>query len=198
MPSIGIIPARAGFTLPTATPTSPQQDHPRSRGVYRAQAQCDPNRKGSSPLARGLQADLVFNFQHWGIIPARAGFTGVLCCLWSELRDHPRSRGVYPLPCRPLPRLLGSSPLARGLLMVSLSMLLSAWIIPARAGFTHGVSGSSGKGRGSSPLARGLPIKQRHRILLTRIIPARAGFTFTVVVEVSDDEDHPRSRGVYH
>ena len=49
-----IIPARAGFT-PAATgePGSPQ-DHPRSRGVYRAGRSRRSVQGGSSPLARGL------------------------------------------------------------------------------------------------------------------------------------------------
>ena len=52
----GIIPARAGFTMRTATGRSPLRDHPRSRGVY--------FRYGRGGVQPG------------GIIPARAGFTG--------------------------------------------------------------------------------------------------------------------------
>ena len=49
-----IIPARAGFTLRDLSPLPPSSDHPRSRGVYIGVFPCNPNDKGSSPLARGL------------------------------------------------------------------------------------------------------------------------------------------------
>ena len=52
---VGIIPARAGFTLHLRGTDPPEGDHPRSRGVY---ARIDSDRRpgdGSSPLARGLR-----------------------------------------------------------------------------------------------------------------------------------------------
>ena len=73
-------------------------------------------------------------------------------------------------------RLLGSSPLARGLLLHDDSFGAVGWIIPARAGFTNNFGGECFErrdhprsrgvyvplgrvecaGKGSSPLARGL------------------------------------------
>ena len=50
------------------------------------------------------------------IIPARAGFTTVSASLMRTRADHPRSRGVYYMLANVLYSLLGSSPLARGLL----------------------------------------------------------------------------------
>ena len=50
----GIIPARAGFTLPNALYNFEHRDHPRSRGVYVIPAHAGSTRRGSSPLARGL------------------------------------------------------------------------------------------------------------------------------------------------
>ena len=70
-----IIPARAGFTGFTGSATAYRQDHPRSRGVYRAIKATDPDRHGSSPLARGLHADHEWRRRVRRIIPARAGFT---------------------------------------------------------------------------------------------------------------------------
>ena len=49
------------------------------------------------------------------IIPARAGFTRSYIHLYTAQRDHPRSRGVYPVLRREGEEDLGSSPLARGL-----------------------------------------------------------------------------------
>ena len=90
-------------------------------------------------------------------------------------------------------------------------------IIPARAGFTahdpgalaHGEDHPRSRGvytaaglphvrlHGSSPLARGLLSKPTGYWAWRRIIPARAGFTGPETVGGYDEEDHPRSRGVY-
>ena len=51
--------------------------------------------EGSSPLARGLLADDTDFMTVWRIIPARAGFTLEVSDNGADLRDHPRSRGVY-------------------------------------------------------------------------------------------------------
>ena len=70
------------------------------------------------------------------IIPARAGFTSQEAPTCHSIADHPRSRGVY----ENLPLLmkwkLGSSPLARGLHKLGLTIAAVHRIIPARAGFT--------------------------------------------------------------
>ena len=112
---------------------------------------------------------------------------------------------------------MGSSPLARGLLAVAMSVLLLVRIIPARAGFTEayrqpamnvgdhprsrGVYLSTNHlafpGNGSSPLARGLLWRRPCRVGTRRIIPARAGFTAWPRLRSSLSGDHPRSRGVY-
>ena len=131
--------------------------------------------------------------------------------------DHPRSRGVYDILEMQTQGKIGSSPLARGLLVNGLLRRDGRRIIPARAGFTlrlrcrrhgredhprsRGVYAASRPPRtgagGSSPLARGLL-----SILVTeefdlRIIPARAGFTAATSASTATAEDHPRSRGVY-
>ena len=114
-PLPGIIPARAGFTIHGADTLSTRRDHPRSRGVYfRAVADGDPV-IGSSPLARGLQVRVNERRSPIGIIPARAGFTGVRRGEPARSQDHPRSRGVYRCMLLLLGPGRGSSPLARGL-----------------------------------------------------------------------------------
>ena len=155
----GIIPARAGFTGADGEECVGQGDHPRSRGVY---PQCsDPltSSSGSSPLARGLPPETIYDDLTAAdhprsrgvyasqqdpaplrprIIPARAGFTPrVLARSWRG-RDHPRSRGVYCLLTVEITGVLGSSPLARGLQPLFGLDPSSPGIIPARAGFTTG------------------------------------------------------------
>ena len=152
---------------------------------------------GSSPLARGLLADLEAAVGGEGIIPARAGFTSSPNRAPAAPRDHPRSRGVYLWVVDLQFSNWGSSPLARGLLRVHVVVVLGRRIIPARAGFTvdcdrgavfvgdhprsRGVYTASGRWAerrsGSSPLARGLLKDAFNGMKDGRIIPARAGFT---------------------
>ena len=117
---VGIIPARAGFTLVGRFPLPAQSDHPRSRGVYVSVAMCCVVRLGSSPLARGLHELMSLVKGGGRIIPARAGFTRRTATATRTARDHPRSRGVYLVP-------------------IGLSAVRGR-IIPARAGFTDAVS----------------------------------------------------------
>ena len=76
--------------------------------------------RGSSPLARGLPP-----------VPHLGG---------SVLVDHPRSRGVYGLIYAWNNSETGSSPLARGLPRPVDAGDVPVGIIPARAGFTLGVT----------------------------------------------------------
>ena len=93
----GIIPARAGFTGFPFVLRAARRDHPRSRGVYWAHESDFDSAVGSSPLARGLPHMIWSRMQTTGIIPARAGFTSTPSPSSSTARDHPRSRGVYPI-----------------------------------------------------------------------------------------------------
>ena len=151
------------------------------------------------------------------IIPARAGFTNACTSGTHDLRDHPRSRGVYGLHLAARWVRAGSSPLARGLHRAADHAGAVHGIIPARAGFTtvarrlrrphrdhprsRGVYGLRAPGHpegpGSSPLARGLRTELLKPRVRTRIIPARAGFTTMRSAWKVLIWDHPRSRGVY-
>ena len=113
---VRIIPARAGFTLSDEWVNDDDEDHPRSRGVYRRLGQRISPMSGSSPLARGLLPVPEPAPGGGGIIPARAGFTLLAVELIGGRADHPRSRGVYHSQSVGTAHGLGSSPLARGLL----------------------------------------------------------------------------------
>ena len=213
----GIIPARAGFTAECPRRKNCAPDHPRSRGVYRmTRLRCWSSR-GSSPLARGLPDGALKLVQVGRIIPARAGFTLNGAGSVYDVKDHPRSRGVYDATGPRRSPSVGSSPLARGLPKGGASPSIPAWIIPARAGFTvndvvllvpsedhprsRGVYPFANSGHcwksGSSPLARGLRLARHLRGGGERIIPARAGFTTRGGRCLLGNWDHPRSRGVY-
>ena len=173
---LGIIPARAGFTIQFRQVASQSRDHPRSRGVYQPGAPPREGSSGSSPLARGLRLEPRPQLSAGRIIPARAGFTSTRVLLPWLSRDHPRSRGVYMGAGRLAQRPVGSSPLARGLPDHAVALVALDRIIPARAGFTRRASCSAPhaadhprsrgvyhhttylvtRSMGSSPLARGL------------------------------------------
>ena len=171
-----IIPARAGFT--------------RGSGAVGASG------SGSSPLARGLHAPGPGDRRPVGIIPARAGFTDPRVARRGRPGDHPRSRGVYaghdaaPSPHR------GSSPLARGLLVLP-HVEIGTRDHPRSRGVYPASTITATSTMGSSPLARGLLPHLRHPRPGRRIIPARAGFTAGRPPARSRPGDHPRSRGVY-
>ena len=132
----GIIPARAGFTSPSATTVPVGEDHPRSRGVYSSGGCSISATPGSSPLARGLQIVSEDSLADDRIIPARAGFTQNEFGRPSSAPDHPRSRGVYGTRYVSVLSGPGSSPLARGLRNGASDGWPFTRIIPARAGFT--------------------------------------------------------------
>ena len=79
--------------------------------------------------------------------------------------DHPRSRGVYIKKMGAAHPTEGSSPLARGLPLLTFLSILSNRIIPARAGFTMYFRGTQ-VARGDHPRSRGVYAKKGH--LLTR------------------------------
>ena len=192
-----IIPARAGFTKARSPWISARKDHPRSRGVYGNTVPVELEFYGSSPLARGLQQRYELTFCDDRIIPARAGFTRTTRAMRGAILDHPRSRGVYPFVGMFAITVLGSSPLARGLLLLA-HIRQARWrIIPARAGFT----GSIAITRciiPDHPRSRGVyNVAPAPTVHSPWIIPARAGFTLLPGRANHSHPDHPRSRGVY-
>ena len=131
-----IIPARAGFTSPSPSPSrGADGSSPLARGLpaiwvetlpsiriiparagftQRIDAH-HPRGEGSSPLARGLRSLRIRFGGRLRIIPARAGFTAFRSRTGDSGRDHPRSRGVYRVWSAQPTSPPGSSPLARGL-----------------------------------------------------------------------------------
>ena len=80
--ALGIIPARAGFTVKSPVQGIGTSDHPRSRGVYINGMLSAKRPIGSSPLARGLRHASHHQDQSGRIIPARAGFTQSAITHW--------------------------------------------------------------------------------------------------------------------
>ena len=211
----GLIPARAGNTFSGGGMAVACGAHPRSRGEHVEVGTSRVTEPGSSPLARGTRQGTSRTGLRAGLIPARAGNTGV-----SSWRDkpswaHPRSRGEHSLWTHGGVALLGSSPLARGTHILPSIPCHKNGLIPARAGNTctslqndltiwaHPRS----RGEhvlteppvlppvGSSPLARGTRRHSACRLPAAGLIPARAGNTRRILLLVSLAWAHPRSRG---
>ena len=128
---------------------------------------------------------------------------------------HPRSRGADETGQGETGQGEGSSPLARGGLVVGADCAVGSGLIPARAGRTGGWRGdhvdwrahprSRGAddlnamrlsvGGGSSPLARGGRLSRSPARRVVRLIPARAGRTSPSGSAVRRPTAHPRSRG---
>ena len=173
--SCGLIPARAGTTASCTHALLRPGAHPRSRGDHTVGRIRVFTVGGSSPLARGPRAVHVVHTSHRGLIPARAGTTGMPSAIASRLRAHPRSRGDHRFSSHGPITWMGSSPLARGPPSTSDRTSTSTGLIPARAGTTMRLPTTSRspwahprsrgdhnhmtaniiKGLGSSPLARG-------------------------------------------
>ena len=132
----GIIPALAGNTSGGISGYYIGEDHPRSRGEYGASEGFDTIEDGSSPLSRGILIQPVGPCRRVGIIPALAGNTPHRRRSQGCQRDHPRSRGEYPLGARRMHYRVGSSPLSRGIRPGQPRRLRRFGIIPALAGNT--------------------------------------------------------------
>ena len=192
-----IIPARAGFTMRSASSRCPARDHPRACGVYLLRSCPGGSSAGSSPRVRGLPARPPVVAAGVRIIPARAGFTCPYGPAPGSRPDHPRACGVYGFSHAAHSVGSGSSPRVRGL----------PWYTRHRAGRFRDHPRACGVylvrdqlGRvigGSSPRVRGLRGRGRVPPRRLGIIPARAGFTAETEITEATEADHPRACGVY-
>ena len=209
------IPARAGNTRTRWAPPAFLPVHPRSRGEHGRDLVGRLHVVGSSPLARGTQAELVPGAREVRFIPARAGNTGGVGPRRSRGTVHPRSRGEHHIRAGDAAKLIGSSPLARGTQPVDRAPVREHRFIPARAGNTlptrparqaqsvhprsrgeHWIDRApAGSSTGSSPLARGTHGNLDSKPVVVRFIPARAGNTIFARGISSVLPVHPRSRG---
>ena len=133
----GIIPAYAGNTRTSRSPSPCAPDHPRLRGEHLMTHLALSMASGSSPLTRGTHHLLVAGNDGAGIIPAYAGNTTRLGSTLGLNGDHPRLRGEHAVPERRYHQVGGSSPLTRGTRSSVNMDSKSLRIIPAYAGNTQ-------------------------------------------------------------
>ena len=212
---VGLIPARAGTTLPVVGMGGVNGAHPRSRGDHATSCASSAVSAGSSPLARGPRGLHLLLLRRPGLIPARAGTTGQGDDYRQHQRAHPRSRGDHKSRRFFSTRRRGSSPLARGPRRRRLHRVPCGGLIPARAGTTqtcrrpqcgygahprsrgdHGLAEEIvNRISGSSPLARGPRGCELAVEGSAGLIPARAGTTSSPAISPRAGGAHPRSRG---
>ena len=173
--SAGLIPAHAGKTRQSRSPSLPTRAHPRSRGENCFGGLLLSHDCGSSPLTRGKPLANQDSDLH--------------------RRAHPRSRGENP---SLLPRMRA----LRGLIPAHAGKTME-WHLGDRDKRAH--PRSRGENRfhslryssqaGSSPLTRGKPQAAQARPAWQGLIPAHAGKTDSFLLCAARARAHPRSRG---
>ena len=211
----GIIPACAGSTRDNGNLPKLARNHPRIRGEHKQVTGAWARLGGSSPHALG--AHILCNLVEpiVGIIPACAGSTPRSGAGRKGGGDHPRMRGEHYASVADRYSSLGSSPHARGALLVPGATEGACGIIPACAGSTSSRAWATppsgdhprmrGKHRanllmslsvaGSSLHARGAPVQAGELGDATGIISACAGSTRRRGRPRGGRWDHPRMRG---
>ena len=130
------IPACAGNTTPNRRCPDRSAVHPRVRGEHFPETSHMIRPSGSSPRARGTLSAEQPRRPAWRFIPACAGNTAAKKSAYATDTVHPRVRGEHSPPWSAALRGGGSSPRARGTLLVALGRREPRRFIPACAGNT--------------------------------------------------------------
>ena len=209
------IPACAGNTSVSWTPTHVSAVHPRMRGEHWRRANSACPFTGPSPHARGTLSQHHADRPLHRSIPACAGNTRSRARNSAIKAVHPRMRGEHTPVVHVAGVGTGPSPHARGTLLRCARRLRKARSIPACAGNTfsaarrsnaitvhprmrgeHGVAFRMLRGVGGpSPHARGTRRRVRAGLAQARSIPACAGNTSAPAGSFSTKAVHPRMRG---
>ncbi len=211
----GTIPAGPGSTPAVPAAAAGVGDHPRGRGEHDVYDAAMAQEKGPSPRARGARPSAAHLPGVLGTIPAGAGSTLTFEKTIRNDRDHPRGRGEHAPFERPLVRIRGPSPRARGARLRHHGDARLQGTIPAGAGSTfprtlpiaqpwdhprgrgeHRCASCAGLGaEGPSPQARGAPDSGSTGLPGLGTIPAGAGSTPPPPAKPPPPRDHPRGRG---
>ena len=132
----GIIPACAGSTFLSKLSAVGLRDHPRMCGEHVKRLARGLRKRGSSPHVRGAPFRHGLRLVPFGIIPACAGSTGLLCVRLRPILDHPRMCGEHTSMIGFAAMTAGSSPHVRGAPGARRHAPVSRGIIPACAGST--------------------------------------------------------------
>ncbi len=137
------IPAGAGNTPAGTVGPGAGAVHPRGRGEHCLYGLARFREIGSSPRARGTQGHRGAELRPGRFIPAGAGNTSTIGKSEATRAVHPRGRGEHPTPGGACSAFSGSSPRARGTLLLGGSGQHPGRFIPAGAGNTQPGTSSS-------------------------------------------------------
>ena len=129
----GLIPARAGKTVPLMAVTFVAAAHPRAGGENVNRVRTAHYTLGSSPRGRGKRSSSPTHETAAGLIPARAGKTVEWQPRRLPERAHPRAGGENSEAILAQIADIGSSPRGRRKLSDGLDQVENARLIPARA-----------------------------------------------------------------
>ena len=192
-----LIPAPAGKPGPTCLESWLPKAHPRSRGENSSARTRASSSASSSPLTRGKLHLAALTGANARLIPAHAGKTCAILCVYCVTKAHPHSRGENVPVQTPARGIHGSSLFTRGKRVWRGGDCGERGLIPTHAGKTgvpsvlpkeewahphsRGENASSWtrppSRRGSSPLTRGKHENVNLHVLGGRLIPAHAGKT---------------------
>jgi len=210
-----LIPACAGNTAATRSPSTSRGAHPRVRGEHSDRLVRGRLLPGSSPRARGTRRGDGLGGGGGRLIPACAGNTFAVHSSTPAAPAHPRVRGEHGSVSRSSVTVSGSSPRARGTQVSALRDRVEVGLIPACAGNTRcprrhdglpaahprvrgehsGARSLSAVGEGSSPRARGTRRSTAPPPGGYGLIPACAGNTASRGTPSRRPAAHPRVRG---
>ena len=212
---LGLIPARAGKTVPARLRSRRARAHPRAGGENDGDEADPMSIHGSSPRGRGKRPPTGLGRSYRWLIPARAGKTSGVASAAGSVWAHPRAGGDHSPVSVALSAQPGSSPRGRGKQAIDGYEYQCDGLIPAQAGKTHRRApvqrrspahpraggenwrGYSGEGSqsGSSPRGRGKLSGVWTAIQGIRLIPARAGKTRHDPPAHRGARAHPRAGG---
>ena len=130
------IPARTGNTVRVRVPNTSHPVHPRTHGEHDASELKPDDLVGSSPHARGTRMMEADTSKLPRFIPARTGNTTTSARTMLPSSVHPRTHGEHSVLSSAIHMIDGSSPHARGTLIIYSPKATSIRFIPARTGNT--------------------------------------------------------------
>ena len=113
---LGITPTRMGNTVLGIMAGTTNRDHPHSHGEYCARHYGRHDKSGSPPLAWGILVQPVLVKDAGRITPTRMGNTPFSVNSDKLIGDHPHSHGEYKPAILSKAKIVGSPPLAWGIL----------------------------------------------------------------------------------
>ena len=212
---LGLTPACAGTSWPTAASHTRTRAHPRVRGDVGRCAVRGPHTRGSPPRARGRRGGPHLGERGGGLTPACAGTSVPLRVLPCAVGAHPRVRGDVSSGLSGIVKVGGSPPRARGRPLAARSRAVPHGLTPACAGTStaspHSVVRTGAHPRvrgdvraansaltavsGSPPRARGRLVQSDLVAVATGLTPACAGTSDCSPNTSRPARAHPRVRG---